>query len=194
MTQLLNICNFFCRKVKYLILTFLLLTFAHSSETLTFIEQIKLYENPYWSKLLHYRNGVSEIDSSNFFISNDGKRELKKELFETINALENGTQNILCRFPLRVSWLKENIPTLKDKIITYECKELDEFLSLIDAKYVTMVFPTAHINSPASMYGHTFLRVSSNNETPLISNAINYAAATDETNGIIFAYKGIFGG
>ncbi len=194
MTQLLNICNFFCRKVKYLILTFLLLTFAHSSETLTFIEQIKLYENPYWSKLLHYRNGVSEIDSSNFFISNDGKRELKKELFETINALENGTQNILCRFPLRVSWLKENIPTLKDKIITYECKELDEFLSLIDAKYVTMVFPTAHINSPASMYGHTFLRVSSNNETPLISNAINYAAATDETNGLIFAYKGLFGG
>ncbi len=194
MIQLLNICNFFCRKVKYLILTFLLLTFAHSSETLTFIEQIKLYENPYWSKLLHYRNGVSEIDSSNFFISNDGKRELKKELFETINALENGTQNILCRFPLRVSWLKENIPTLKDKIITYECKELDEFLSLIDAKYVTMVFPTAHINSPASMYGHTFLRVSSNNETPLISNAINYAAATDETNGLIFAYKGLFGG
>jgi hypothetical protein len=194
LTQLLNICNFFCRKVKYLILTFLLLTFAHSSETLTFIEQIKLYENPYWSKLLHYRNGVSEIDSSNFFISNDGKRELKKELFETINALENGTQNILCRFPLRVSWLKENIPTLKDKIITYECKELDEFLSLIDAKYVTMVFPTAHINSPASMYGHTFLRVSSNNETPLISNAINYAAATDETNGLIFAYKGLFGG
>ncbi len=194
MIQLLNICNFFSRKVKYLILTFLLLTFAHSSETLIFVEQTKLYENPYWSKLLHYRNGISEIDSSNFFVSNDGKKELKKELFETINALENGTKNLLCRFPLRVSWLKENIPNLKDKIITYECKELDEFLSLIDAKYVTMVFPTAHINSPASMYGHTFLRVSSNKETPLISNAINYAAATNETNGLIFAYKGLFGG
>ena len=56
-----------------------------------------------------------------------------------------------------------------------------------------MVFPTAHINSPASMYGHTFLRVSSDEETPLISNAINYAAKTTDTNGFIFAYKGLFG-
>jgi len=56
-----------------------------------------------------------------------------------------------------------------------------------------MVFPTAHINSPASMYGHTFLRVSSNHDTPLISNAINFAAKTNDTNGLIFAYKGLFG-
>ena len=64
---------------------------------------------------------------------------------------------------------------------------------MVDAKYVTIVFPTAHINSPASMYGHTFLRVSSNEETPLISNAVNFAAKTDDTNGLIFAYKGLFG-
>jgi hypothetical protein len=43
------------------------------------------------------------------------------------------------------------------------------------------------------MYGHTFLNISSNNDTPLISNAVNYAAKTDETNGLIFAYRGLFG-
>ena len=194
MIQLLNICNSFNRGVKYLLLTLLFSTSCYSSiTTSTFIEQTKLYENPYWSKLLHYTNGESEIDSDNFFISKDGKTDLKKELFETINSLENGQNNVLCRFPLRVKWLKENIPSLEKDIVNYSCAELDEFLTLVDAKYVTMVFPTAHINSPASMYGHTFLRVSSNEETPLISNAVTFAAKTDDTNGLIFAYKGLFG-
>ncbi|MBY0540105.1 MAG: DUF4105 domain-containing protein [Campylobacterales bacterium] len=191
---MLNICNFFNRKSKYFLLTFLFSTLCFSSSTTnSFIEQTKLYENPYWSKLLHYTNGKSEIDSHNFFISKDGKTDLKKELFETINSLKNGKNNVLCRFPLRVKWLKENIPSLEKDIVTYPCAQLDEYISSIDAKYVTMVFPTAHINSPASMYGHTFLRVSSNEETPLISNAINFAAKTDDTNGFIFAYKGLFG-
>jgi hypothetical protein len=192
--QLLNICNILNRKVKYLLLTFLFSTSCFSSQDITsIIEQNKLYKNPYWSKLLHYRNGSSEIDSSNFFISKDGKTDLKKELFETIKSLENGKNDVLCRFPLRVQWLKKNIPQLENSIVSYSCPKLDEYLSAVDAKYVTMVFPTAHINSPASMYGHTFLRVSSNKETPLISNALNYAAKTTDTNGFIFAYKGLFG-
>ncbi len=194
MIQLLNICNSFNRGVKYLLLTLLFSTFSYSSQNInSFIEQTKLYENPYWSKLLHYRNGESEIDSDNFFISKDGKSDLKKELFETINSLENGKNDVICRFPLRVQWLTQNIPNLEKQIVSYSCPKLEEFLKVVDAKYVTMVFPTAHINSPASMYGHTFLRVSSDEDTPLISNAVNFAAKTDDTNGLIFAYKGLFG-
>ena len=103
MIQLLNICNSFNRGVKYLILTLLFSTFCYSSQNInSFIEQTKLYENPYWSKLLHYRNGESEIDSNNFFISKNGKTDLKKELFETITSLKNGENSVLCRFPLRV--------------------------------------------------------------------------------------------
>lgn len=193
MIQLLNICNFFIRKLKYLLLYFLCFNFSYSSEILDYVENTKLYENTYWAKLLHFRDGISEIDSDNFFISKDGKKDLKKELFETIQSLQNGQNNVLCRFPLRVEWLKQNIPSLEKTIVNYSCEELDKYISILDAKYVTMVFPTAHINSPASMYGHTFLRLSSNNQTPLISNAINYAAVTNETNGFLFAYKGLFG-
>lgn len=189
-----NISNFIERGIKYFILISLFFSVSNSLELKNYIEEHKLYENSYWAKLLHYRDGISEIDSTNFFISNNGKEDLKEELFETINSLETGTNNVLCRFPLRVEWLKENIPTLEEKIVPYSCEELDKFLELTNAKYVTMVFPTAHINSPASMYGHTFLKVGSDKETPLISNAINYAAKTDEKNGLIFAYNGIFGG
>ncbi|MFW0694842.1 DUF4105 domain-containing protein [Aliarcobacter butzleri] len=189
-----NTSNFIERGIKYFILISLFFSASNSLELKNYIEEHKLYENSYWAKLLHYRNGISEIDSTNFFISNNGKEDLKEELFETINSLETGTNNVLCRFPLRVEWLKENIPTLEEKIVPYSCEELDKFLELTNAKYVTMVFPTAHINSPASMYGHTFLKVGADKETPLISNAINYAAKTDEKNGLIFAYNGLFGG
>lgn len=189
-----NTSNFIERGIKYFLLISLFFSASNSLELKNYIEEHKLYENSYWTKLLHYRNGISEIDSTNFFISNNGKEDLKEELFETINSLETGTNNVLCRFPLRVEWLKENIPTLEEKIVPYSCEELDKFLELTDAKYVTMVFPTAHINSPASMYGHTFLKVGADKETPLISNAINYAAKTDEKNGLIFAYNGLFGG
>ncbi len=158
------------------------------------IENTKLYNNTYWSKLFHYRNNKSEIASDNFFISKNGKTNLKEELFETIAALKKGEKNVLCRFPLRVQWLKEKLPSLKNEIKYYECKDLDLYIKEINAKYASLIFPSAHINSPASMYGHTFLRIGGNEKTPLIANAVNYGAQTEETNGLVFAYKGIFGG
>ena len=194
MIQLHNISNILKRVIKYFLLSTLFFTFSYSNQTtFSYVDKIKLYENSYWLKLLHYKNGLSEIDSSNFFISKEGKINPKKELFETITALKTGKKDVLCRFPLRVLWLKQNIPNFQDEIKTYPCKELEEYVGLMDGKFVSLVFPTAHINSPASMYGHTFLKISSNEDTALISNAINFAAHTEDTNGIIFAYKGLFG-
>jgi len=61
---------------------------------------------------------------------------------------------------------------------------------------VTLIFPSAHINTPASMFGHTFLRINSSFKSKLLSYAINYSANVDmdRENGVIFAIKGIFGG
>lgn len=60
----------------------------------------------------------------------------------------------------------------------------------------TLVFPAAHINSPASMFGHTFLRINSKYNSKLLSYAVNYAADADPSkeNGFMFAIKGLFGG
>lgn len=176
-----------------------LLPNLHANPLFEEIEQKKLYENPYWKKLLHFRNGESEIDSKEFFLSKDGKKDLKSELYATVNKIINDKnsldKNIQCRFPLRTKWLKENLQGLEKEIkVTPNCVELNKFLITLNPQELYLIFPTAHINSPASMYGHTFLTISSNKNTPLISNAINYAAKTNETNGLVFAYKGIFGG
>ena len=179
---------------KFLIFKLLFLTSLFPNNIETFVEENKIYENTYWAKLLHYLDYESEIDSANFFVSKNGKKDLKKELFETIESLQKGQNDVLCRFPLRVEWLKQEIPFLDNSIKNYKCDDLNKYLEATDAKFATLVFPTSHINSPASMYGHTFIKISSSKDTPLISNAINYAAKTDEKNGLIFAFQGIFGG
>ncbi len=76
------------------------------------------------------------------------------------------------------------------------CKAYDTLIEKIDPQSVTMVFADAHINSPASMFGHTFLRIDSSHESKLLSHAINYSANADQKteNGVVFAIKGLFGG
>lgn len=74
------------------------------------------------------------------------------------------------------------------------CDKIKEKISKLSINKVTLIFPSAYINSPASMYGHTFLRFDKDIKTPLISNALNYSAQTNETSGAVFAYKGLLGG
>lgn len=76
------------------------------------------------------------------------------------------------------------------------CSKYDKWIKELDPTSVSLVFPSAHINSPASMFGHTFLRINSSYNSKLLSYAINYAASVDKDkeNGFMFALKGLFGG
>lgn len=155
----------------------------------------KLSDFRYWHLLMHAPKSESEIDDPAFFLSAQGKNNLDSELDATIRHLNedvNRSNNaIYCRFPARRVWLE------KELNVTFEagdCSDYDALVRKMDPQKVTLVFPSAHINSPASMFGHTFLRIDSSMESKLMSYAINYAAHTEETNGLLFAYKGLFGG
>ncbi|OCL89149.1 Lnb N-terminal periplasmic domain-containing protein [Arcobacter porcinus] len=189
-----NLCNLSKKVTKSFLFCCFFLSPLFSNDIYNLAIEKKLYEDSYFKKLFHYKSSSSEIDSNNFFISKNGKYDLKDELIETLKALENGTDNVLCRFPLRVDFLKENIPNLDNIIKKYECSELKEYKKTLNANFISLVFPASHINSPASMYGHTFLKISSQKDSPLLSYALNYAAETNEKNGLVFAIKGIFGG
>jgi hypothetical protein len=43
------------------------------------------------------------------------------------------------------------------------------------------------------MFGHTLIRIDSDNQNQLLSHAVTYAAVTTDANGFLYAYKGIFG-
>ncbi|MBU0719894.1 DUF4105 domain-containing protein [bacterium] len=159
---------------------------------------MNLHQERYWQLLLHMVDGTSEIDDSSFFLAKDGKTDADSELQATLDSFfQAGTHDdnsTLCRFPARKAWLQEKL-----NIIDFPhagCDEYDKILKRLNPKSATLVFPSAHINSPASMFGHTFLRINSAYESRLLSYAINYAADAnpDDTNAVLFAVKGLFGG
>ena len=140
----------------------------------------------------------SEIDDARFFLSPNGKTDAQAELDATIDAFYNekffDDNASACRFPARYAWLKERLALTDLPEVT--CHEYDAILKRLNPTSATLVFPSAHINSPASMFGHTFLRINSSYNSKLLSYAINYAADAnpDETNAISFAINGLFGG
>ena len=143
-------------------------------------------------------DGVSEIDDKNFFFSKDGGTNAENELNATLDAFFSAEvkddNSSICRFPARYSWLEEKLQAYD--LPTASCPQYDKIFNRVDPKSVTLVFPSAHINSPASMFGHTFLRINSSYNSKLLSYAINYAASAnaDTENGMVFAMKGLFGG
>jgi len=143
-------------------------------------------------------NNISEIDDPNFFYAKDGQTDPKSELLATIDSFyithKKDDNSSICRFPARYSWIKEQLDA-KD-FPNANCKKYNKLYKRVDPKSITLVFPSAHINSPASMFGHTFLRINSSFNSKLLSYAINYAANanSDTENGVVFALKGLFGG
>ncbi len=160
--------------------------------------KLHLWESRYWNLLLHMVDGESEIDDPNFFFAKDGKTNAKNELNATLDALLHETRfddnASACKFPARTYWLAHelNITDLPE----VHCTKYNKILKRLAPKSATLVFPSAHINSPASMFGHTFIRINSRYKSKLLAYAINYAADADPTkeNGTIFAIKGLFGG
>jgi hypothetical protein len=169
----------------------------------------KLSDQPQWRALLHYHartiaSGVeSQADDPDFFNSPNGKTDPEAELEATLAAFfsdveETPTrQNPQCRFIARYHWLKQELSFDPTRLREQPCRRFREWRAALNPHALTLVFPAAYLNNPASLYGHTLLRVDAKGQdarTRLLAYAINYAAATDETNGLTFAVKGIFGG
>ncbi|KPA15666.1 conserved hypothetical protein, secreted [Candidatus Magnetomorum sp. HK-1] len=159
--------------------------------------QKKLHEDRYWSILLHYKKSIfgikSLIDDPNFFLAPDGKINPKSELEECIRSFFSGTLKesdpLICKFIARYTWLKEELAVDPKKVPVFECKKINK----VNAKSASLSFPTYYMNNPASMFGHTLIIIETEYPNKLLYHAVNYSAFTEETNGFLFAFKGIFG-
>jgi len=164
-------------------------------------EELKLSNDPYWLRLLHYARGIvglrSIVDDEAFFLSKDGKFSPDKELEATLRAffapVKPDKMHPEIKFIARFDWLNQKLSIDKTKLPFDFIQKFDEFYKKIDPGKAILVFPSGYINSPASMYGHTLLVIEPKNGNRLVALAVNYAAKTDETFGPIFAFKGLFG-
>ncbi len=161
----------------------------------------RLSDDRYWHTLLHYKRGItglrSLVDDPKFFASPRGKHDPAAELEATIRAFfEPTSQNVkhpVCRFVARYYWIKEQLPLDPALLPVNECEHFTRLINDMKPESTTLVFPTAHMNSPASMFGHTLLIYETESRSKLLAYAVNYAAITTDTFGPLFAVKGIFG-
>jgi hypothetical protein len=189
---------------------------APSADTLAYITRLQqqaraqhLADSPTWRSLMHFavqpltRQDRSLADDHGFFLSPQGHSDLQAELDATLVALADTRplyvleQPAACRFMARQTWLRQQLHIDPQRLPEPECARYQAWREGIRAKTVTLVFPSAYINSPASMYGHTFLRLdpppTPRGQLPLMSYSVSYAANGSESDGITFAIRGLTG-
>lgn len=165
-----------------------------------------------WLLLGHYRPTIvgewrSEVDGRGFFLAAEGKNDPEAELEATLSAFFDShpedphVQHPQCRFPARYVWLRNKLNFDPTRLEEVPCPRLDEWRRAMNAGSVTLVFASAFLNNPASMYGHTFLRLNraplnpdGTQRTTLLDYTINFAAEAGPMNIIPYAIRGLFGG
>lgn len=171
-----------------------------------------LARSGYWRRLLrdpkpdsaHYSTTVVIRTGSYtpYFLAADGARDARAELVSTLNAFATPwtgdiNNNPSCLYAARRHWLSTQLPSQAANWPGATCPELDTWLKELNTGQVTLVFASDYINNPSSMFGHTLLRLDSrtqSDDTRLLAYAINYAAQTNTSNGLEFAWKGLTGG
>ncbi len=167
----------------------------------------KLADEREWHVLLHYRTRLfggyeSEQDDPGFFMSSHGKTDPQAELEATLSRffsdepVGRSKQPAQCAFVARYHWLKEKLVFDDMRLKPIVCERFERWYADFEVQSITLIFPSAFMNNPASMFGHTLLRVDQKGQTEqtrILAYTINYAADVPPDAGIAYPIRGIFG-
>lgn len=181
---------------------------AYLEELIRRAATLRLAETPEWRALLHYRRppwggGVRSLaDDPDFFLAEAGKTDPEAELEGTLRAFfateptDEKTQHPQCAFIARYHYLKRRLDFDPARLRERDCERYETWRALIQPGGITLVFAEAFMNNPASMFGHTLLRIDTaedRGKRDLLGWAVNFAGATGDEGGPVYAFKGIFG-
>lgn len=164
----------------------------------------KVWTDPGWLRLGHWKRsrwlGRLESDAAEgFFVSPGGRRDPRAELEAEVTGLfapaEAGEKSPRCRFPARAAWLSERLALDPAAFAPEDCSNYEDWRRLMDAGAVSLIFASAYLDNPSSMFGHTFLRLErrATGGDPLRDNTLNFAGDTGDDGGVMFAVKGVLG-
>lgn len=170
--------------------------------------ELRLSEQRYWHVLLHYQPNLSggytsQAADPGFFLSLQGKTDPEAELTATLaqffsdELVGRSRQPAQCAFVARYQWLKSALSFDDRRLPPQRCDRLAAWLDGLDAQSITLIFPSAYMNNPASMFGHTLLRIDQKNQTELtriLAYTVNFAADVTTQNGLAYAVLGLTGG
>ena len=148
-----------------------------------------------WLKLLHYRKIFGSykglMNSAEFYVSPEGRYNSESEIKAEIQAFNNN-EKVKCAFPARFMWLKSKGLVKGD---LSDCEEYQKFMDGVKPNGVTLLFTSAYMNNPASMFGHTLIRIDTARKgTQMLAHGSNFGANSGTDTGATFALKGLFGG
>jgi hypothetical protein len=183
---------------------------AHLAELLGRARSLRLWEDPGWLRLGHWRptrkgGFESEVDGMAFFRALRGKTDPRAELEATLRALfddrpvADELSDAMCRYPARFAFLAGKLGVDLARLPPRRCERFEAFLARIHPRSVTLVFSSYYLNNPASAFGHTFLRLNKDDaaragkEWELLDYGIDYSATVDTGNAVLYALRGLLG-
>lgn len=162
--------------------------------------QRHLSETRVWRRMGHYAPKQSRVDGPAFFLSPNGRDDAQAELEATLrgfaSAAATDQAHPQCRFPARYKWLSSKLDFSSAGIEQQSCPDFERFAESIDAGSATLIFASAYLNSPASAFGHTLIRIDRKGgaKSPLLGTMINFAAHPTTTNPVLYSLMGLLGG
>ena len=181
---------------------------TYLAELIRRAREARLSEQRYWHLLLHYRQDLtggytSEADDPGFFLAPNGKTDPQAELEATLakffsdEPVGRSRQPAQCAFVARYHWLKSELAIDNRRLPPQTCERFQSWFAEMNPQSITLIFASAFMNNPSSMFGHTFLRIDQKGQTEqtrLLAYTIHYAAEVTTENEFAFAILGVFGG
>ncbi|MFN3604362.1 MAG: DUF4105 domain-containing protein [Leptonema sp. (in: bacteria)] len=184
---------------------------------LLLLDKKEYYNHPKWLKLIHYEITISgwesQVDSLDFFLSRfdpkknfpEGKKNPRIEWLATIESFfieetwfNNKELHPICAFPARRKFIEEILKTfsidLEKELPPVDCKNYQLFFNEFKAKSLSLVFASYYLGAPASIFGHTFIKINSYERDEILDYSINYAANPEDLDPFRYAIYGLFGG
>jgi len=156
-----------------------------------------------WHKLLHYQayhgNKQKSHARGDFFFSPEGMRDPEKELISFLYAIyeplpSDNNEHAICRFPARYYWLSNQLPEIKNIHTNIQCTKFETFYNAVRPESVSLVFVTATMTEPASMFGHLFVKLNKKGEEVKDDKTFSYVGNVNTGNIVLYIYRGLTGG
>lgn len=176
-----------------------------------------LAQDDAWLKLLFFTKKAfgrqqSLFDSPGFFLSPSGRSSPRAEMEAVFTGMfaqppNDPEEHVLCRFPARTDFIINRLGINRALLPRPACREKDLWIKKYNIDGVAMVFSSYFTDNPASMFGHTFLKLKVNptmsvapgvtpaakSSTGLLDFAVNYAARSGNVGIFKYYWKGLLG-
>ena len=159
-------------------------------------ESTNLADSPEWLKLLHYQQKTfggyqGLVENEDFYVHKNGRNDSLAEFEAEVKEFSKN-EGRKCDFPARFELLK------KHNLVSGNldnCEEYQHFIGDVKPSGITVLFTNAYMNNPASLFGHTLIRIDTKRKgTQMLAHGTNFGADSGTEFGFMFAFKGLLGG